>query len=221
MFHCWFAPAAFALGLLFHLTPVMLFAQQRENDNIGRNSFEIIGCGSLGNASLKGTTFDRGLFELGLSYNRRLLRRKTVGLRFVSEAIPLALLREPFFKNTEIQARFQDFQFTAMQTSYGLGAKPVGILLTLFPQKKIEPLVGVHSGFLYFDRNVLSARASQFNFTIDGSIGLRFRLQAKTAISLSYMFQHMSNAYAAVENPGVDFHMIRVGYSFPFSRHKR
>jgi len=159
-------------------------AQQRGHDSPEHDSLEIIGCHSLGNASLKGTTFDRGLFELGLSYNRRVIRRKNVGLSFVSEAIPLALLREPFFKNTEIQARFQDFPFTEMQTSYGLGAKPVGILLTLFPPKKIEPLVGVHAGFLYFDRNVLSTRASQFNFTIDGNLGLRFRLQPKTAISL-------------------------------------
>jgi hypothetical protein len=216
-----FAQSIFVACLVFYLEPVTLSAQQRENDNIDRNSFEIIGCDSLGNASLKGTTFDRRLLELEFSYNRLLIRKKNIALMFASEAIPLALLREPFFKNTEIQSRFQDFPFTETRTSYGLGAKPVGILLTWFPQKKIEPLVGIHGGFLYFDRNMLSAHASQFNFTIDASLGLRFRLQEKTAISLSYMFQHMSNAYAAVENPGVDFHMIRVEYSFPFSRHKR
>ena len=33
---------------------------------------------------------------------------------------------------------------------------------------------------------------------------------------MAYMFQHMSNAYAAVENPGVDSHMITVSYTFAF-----
>jgi hypothetical protein len=54
---------------------------------------------------------------------------------------------------------------------------------------------------------------------IDGRAGLRFPMHGGRSLSVAYMFQHMSNGYIAVENPGVDSHMIHVAYTFPFHFH--
>ena len=51
---------------------------------------------------------------------------------------------------------------------------------------------------------------------LDGRAGVRFRLHGGESLSVAYMFQHMSNAYTALENPGVDSHMVHVAYAFPF-----
>ena len=51
---------------------------------------------------------------------------------------------------------------------------------------------------------------------LDGRAGLRFPMGEGKSLSVAYMFQHMSNAYAATANPGVDSHMIHVAYAFAF-----
>ena len=68
----------------------------------------------------------------------------------------------------------------------------------------------------WIDANVLDSEAAQFNFMLDGRAGLRFPMGEGKSLSVAYMFQHMSNAYAAVANPGVDSHMIHVSYAIPF-----
>lgn len=65
--------------------------------------------------------------------------------------------------------------------------------------------------------NVLSELPrNQFNFMLDGRAGVRFPLHGGKSLSVAYMFQHMSNAYTAMENPGVDSHMVHLAYTFPF-----
>ena len=180
-----------------------------------RNSVSVVAVGTLANGSLKGTTSDRHLTFFGVSYNRLLLQRKPISLTFTSMAIPVALLREPFLIGTNFQTQQSQAPFTEIRTSYGLGASPLGVEARFLTTRKVQPFVGFQGGFLYFNRNVLAQQAAQFNFTLDGRAGVRIPIQGEKSISVSYMFQHMSNAYSAVDNPGLDCHMIMVAYTFP------
>jgi hypothetical protein len=129
--------------------------------------------------------------------------------------MPVELLAEPFIKGTNFQTQRSVPPFTETKVSYGLGASPVGADLIFFPEKRWQPFTGVHGGISYFTRNVLSFRAAQFNFLLDGRAGVRFPLHGGKSLSVAYMFQHMSNAYTALENPGMDSHMVHVAYAFP------
>jgi hypothetical protein len=204
--------------------PMLLQAQKCDNSRQSapeRNSISLQMVGTVGNGSLQGTSNDRRLFLIGAAYNRLLTKRKLAALTFTSQLIPVALLREPYFLNTDIQAVRKFPLSTETRRNYGAGASPAGIKVNFLPGKKVQPFLGIQGGFLYFSRRALSFKASQFNFNVDGRAGLEFSLPSGKAISFAYMFQHMSNAYIAKENPGVDSHMLTLAYRFPLRLGKK
>ena len=180
-----------------------------------RNSISLHLVGTVGNGSLQGTSNDRRLFLIGAAYNRLLTRRKLADVTFTSQVIPLALLREPYFIGTNVQAVRNFPSVTEARNNYGAGASPVGLRVNFLPGKMAQPFAGIEGGFLYFSRRALSPHASQFNFTVDGRAGVEFPLPSGKAISFAYMFEHMSNADIAQQNPGVDCHMLTLAYRFP------
>ena len=180
-----------------------------------RNSISLHMVGTIGNGSLQGTTMDRRLFLLGAAYNRLLTTRKFASLTFTSEIIPVAILREPYIIATDIQAFRSSPPGTEFRKNYGFGASPVGIRVNFLPGKRMQPFFGVQGGFLRFNHTALADNASHFNFTIDGRGGVEFPLRSEKSIAFAYMFQHMSNAYIARENPGVDSYMLTMEYRFP------
>ena len=216
-------------GFIVSLLPVILLllilpslnaraqtATSRQQAMPPRNEIGIFGVLPLANGSLKGVTSDRHFFLFGLSYSRRLVHSRVCDVRWVSEIMPVELLAEPFIKGTNIQTLAAAPPLTETKVTYGVGTNPAGADVIFLPNSRWQPFTGVHGGFSYFTRNVLFPNAAQFNFMLDGRAGLRFPLHGGKTLSVSYMFQHMSNAYAALENPGVDSHMIHVAYAFPF-----
>jgi hypothetical protein len=191
-------------------------ATPQQQTSTSRNELGIFGVITAANGSLKGVTSDRHFYLFGLSYGRLLGHSRVCDVRWVSEIMPVEFLAEPFVKGTEIQTLASVSPFTETKVTYGMGTNPVGADVIFLPEKQWQPFIGVHGGFSYFTRNVPTFRAAQFNFMLDGRAGLRFPLHGGKSISVAYMFQHMSNAYTADENPGVDSHMIHVAYTFPF-----
>ena len=186
-----------------------------------RNSISLHMVGTVANEFLEGTSRERRLFLLGAAWNHEFSRKKHVTFTLTSQIIPVALLREPFFVGTNIQAQINTPPFTEKRTTYGAGASPLGIKVDFLPKKRVHPFFGVQGGFLYFSETALSPQASHFNFTIDGRGGLEVPLSDGKDISFAYMFQHMSNAYIAHENPGVDCHMLTLAYRFPLRLGKK
>ena len=202
------------LSLALILASFPMFAQQSAGPP--RNELGIFGVVPLANGSLKGVTSDRHFYLFGLSYNHLLGHSRLCDLRWVSEIMPVELLSEPFIIGTDIQTISSVPTLTENKITYGLGTNPVGADVIFLPGRRAEPFTGVHGGFSYFTRNVLDSEAAQFNFMLDGRAGLRFPMGEGKSLSVAYMFQHMSNAYAAAANPGVDSHMIHVSYAFAF-----
>ncbi len=186
-----------------------------------KNSLSLHLVGTFANGSLQGTSQDRRLFLIGAAFNRLLARRSFAELSFTSQVIPFAVLREPYFIGTNIQALRNVPPVTETRKNYGAGASPAGVRVNFLRRKKVRPFIGIEGGFLYFSRIALSSHASQFNFTVDGSAGVEFPLSLGRAVSFAYMFQHMSNAYIARQNPGVDSHMLTLAYRFPLRTRKK
>lgn len=208
-----------AIFLFSFLTPLISYAQTSAPQPQAappRNELGVFSVLPLANGSLRGTTSDRHFFLFGLSYSYLLVHSRVCDVRWVSDIMPFELLAEPFVKGTDFQTQASFSPFTETRVTYGLGTSPVGADVIFMPEKRWQPFTGVHGGISYFTRNVLSFRAAQFNFMLDGRAGVRLRLHGGKSLSVAYMFQHMSNAYTALENPGVDSHMVHVAYAFPF-----
>ncbi len=212
---------------IFFAFPAPALAQgpdQRPSAGISvsdKNSVSLHLVGTIANGSLQGTSQDRRLFLIGAAYNRLLVRRSFASLSFTSQLIPFALLREPYFIGTNIQALRNVPPITETRKNYGAGASPAGVRVNFLPRKKVQPFFGIQGGFLYFSKTAISRQASHFNFTVDGRAGVEFPLSFGRAISFAYMFQHMSNAYIARQNPGVDSHMLTLAYRFPLRTRKK
>lgn len=180
------------------------------------NEIGFFGTIPVANASYRADATDRQFYIFGISYNRLLVHGHFCDVRWVSEIMPAVVLREPFLKGTSIPVLSANPPFTSTAVTYGMGSNPVGANVIFLPNGKWQPFVGVHGGVLYFNRNVLSPQGSQFNFLLDGRAGMRYMLSGRRSVSVSYRFQHMSNAYTAVDNPGLDSQMIQLSYNFPF-----
>ena len=206
---------------VFLVSPLQVLTQEPDQHPsagmsvAGKNSVNVHLVGTVANGSLQGTSQDRRLFLIGASFNRRLARRSFAELSFTSQVIPFALLREPYLIGTNTQTQRNFPPITETRKNYGAGASPAGIKVNFLPRKKVQPFFGIQGGFLYFSRVALSPHASQFNFTADGRAGVEFPLSYGKAVSFAYMFQHMSNANIARQNPGVDSHMLTLAFRFP------
>jgi hypothetical protein len=179
------------------------------------NEIGFFGTIPVANASYRADAVDRQFYIFGIAYNRMLVHGRLCDVRWVSEIMPVELLREPFLKGTSVQTLSDVPSFTETKTTYGMGSNPVGADVIFLPNGKWEPFVGVHGGVSYFTRNVLSVQGSQFNFLLDGRAGMRYMLSGRRSVSVSYRFEHMSNAFTAIDNPGVDSQMIQFSYNFP------
>ena len=210
-------PAIFLFLLLPSLTAyAQTSAPRPQASPPPRSGLGAFGVLPLANAQWKGATSDRHFFLFGLSYSYLLTHRRVCDVRWVSEIMPVELLAEPFLKGTNFQTLRSFAPFTETKTTFGVGTKPVGADVIFLPERRWQPFTGVHAGASYFTRNVLGFRAAQFNFMLDGRAGVRLSLHGGKSLSMAYMFQHMSNAYTALQNPGVDSHMVHVAFAFPF-----
>lgn len=150
-----------------------------------------------------GDSIDGRMYEVQLRYGRRLIANGTVGLRYMVEVVPLALVGDP---NTGIGQR---------RYIFGTGGSPIGLQVDLHRFRRFEPFVTSNGGFLYFTDRLFSPGATQFNFTTELGAGVRlFARDRKSSIDLGYKFHHISNAEMYLDNPAMDSHAVFVGFSF-------
>lgn len=156
-----------------------------------------------------GYTTNTRFTSVVLQYGVALTHGEHVRLRYTPELVPFATLLERAPSETNPAAPVR---------SYAAGARPVGLELDTLRGHRVQPFLSTDEGFLYYNRRVLSVRASQFMFTLDFGVGARIFASKRNAVTVSYRYQHQSNADMAPRNPGTDNHVITVGFA-RFSRH--
>jgi hypothetical protein len=102
---------------------------------------------------------------------------------------------------------------TRRMRSYDGGVSPVGFRASFLPQGRVQPYLSTNGGELYFGHRVLSPQGSQFMYTIDFGAGLMIFRTRRQAVSISYRYQHLSNADHSHHNPGTDANTFYVAIS--------
>ena len=97
--------------------------------------------------------------------------------------------------------------------TYGAGFSPVGFQVDLRPLKPVQPYFMTDSGFVYFADRVLSPQGSQWMYSIDFGGGVNIFHHRRSAVSVGYRYQHLSNANISFHNPGMDANTIYIGVS--------
>ncbi|MFC5865494.1 acyloxyacyl hydrolase [Acidicapsa dinghuensis] len=100
------------------------------------------------------------------------------------------------------------------QWTVGEGLSPIGFQWNFFPSRKLQPVVMAHGGYLYTTRPIPDTSAGSFNFTFDFGAGVEFWHSAHHSIRADYRYHHISNAYTASDNPGIDSGLFQITYAF-------
>lgn len=96
----------------------------------------------------------------------------------------------------------------------GEAMSPVGLQLNLRPQRKTQPFLVGHGGYMYSTQPVPIDNAGSFNFTFDLGIGVELFRTTTKSIRAEYRYHHISNDSTAQSNPGIDNGLLQVSYCF-------
>lgn len=94
---------------------------------------------------------------------------------------------------------------------FGLGAAPVGLQLRHRTRPHLQVHGGISAGILRFAREMPMDGAARVNFTAELGTGVLIGRPGRLGIALGYKFYHISNAWTATHNPGIDNHMLVIG----------
>ena len=140
-------------------------------------------------------------YQLESRYERLIYSNGPFAVRWVFDAVPVALVGDPHTSNGH------------RAYAYGTGASPIGAQVNFVHFRRVEPFLTSGGGFLYFNHRMFGT-TQQFNFTAQVGAGVQlFTPDRRTAIDLGYKYHHISDANLANQNPGLDSHMFFIGLS--------
>jgi hypothetical protein len=181
------------------------------------NEFGVWGGYSVGNSHVFGTTSDRQLGALGFRYGRTIYDSPATSLQYTLDVVPVETLRQPKYQVCPPSSGLNGYCTNGRETVYGGGISPLGLKLNFRREHSFQPFIASTAGFVASVRPVPVdiPGGTQFNFTFDLQAGMDFYNSSRNRVwRLGYKYQHISNAYRHNFNPGVDVHVIWIGYSF-------
>ena len=97
---------------------------------------------------------------------------------------------------------------------------PLGLKLNFLPRRRVQPVFTVLTGYVFSTKPIPIAQAGSFNYTFEFGAGLEFFRShepgffGNRALRAEYRYHHISNAYTAASNPGIDNGLLQITYSF-------
>lgn len=116
----------------------------------------------------------------------------------------------------EISASYWDADNgrTGTDSLVEVGAAPVLRFQRDAATTDLAPFVELGVGLHLMSEDELEDRNFSEHFAFGSHLGAGLRFGARSQYELSYRFQHLSNAGIGDDNPGIDFHLLRLGYRF-------
>ncbi len=134
-----------------------------------------------------------------ISWGRELTRE--LGPRFVHGRFVWAIEAMPIFA-----------QFSPASI-YGIGLAPVVWRWNFTPQPRWSAFGEMAMGGMW-STEPIPADTSRGNFTAHWGAGVRLRRRGPHAVVVAYRFQHLSNGNQLGSNPGVNSHLVLIGWSY-------
>ena len=174
---------------------------------------------SPGGDFLGGET-NRDLFLAGVRAEWVFATGRHLALAATVDAIPLAIVtRNPYYTDRVVGSaisrhgeRVDILEQTGRGPVYGFGASPLGLELLGPRIRAMRPYLGAAGGFLWFTRNTPEPEARRLNATFELGAGLRIARGEHRELLVGWKFHHLSNAWTAPYNPGLDGNLVYLGF---------
>jgi hypothetical protein len=160
-----------------------------------------------------GVSPDRNHVFVGVDLTANLVRRERWAFGYAPELVPLLVIsNNPRYRTISIPGggrfTFEDGRGPVA----GFGVSPLGLRAQMRLSSRWWPYVGGAAGVVWFTRAVPVTDSRAFNYTFEFGAGVRWRVRDRESLRIGYKFHHLSNAYSAPQNPGIDAAVFLVGY---------
>lgn len=96
--------------------------------------------------------------------------------------------------------------------AYAFGLTPFALELAVPVVDRVGVFGAAAAGLLVFTRPFPLPDAQRANFTLEYGGGVLVRVGRMQWMQAGYKYHHLSNAFVAISNPGLDAHVFYVGY---------
>ncbi len=163
-----------------------------------------------------GETPDRNHLFVGVRGSAPVLGWKALALAYAPEVVPILIVsNNPTYQTALVrQGGVSRLTEVADGTApvYGFGFSPFGLETQVRTGQRIQLFGAVATGMVWFTREVPVANSRAFNYTFELGGGLLWEYGARRRLRFGYMFHHLSNAWTAEENPGLDGDVFYIGW---------
>ena len=162
-----------------------------------------------------GVTPDRSQLFVGVQLTATVVANRRVRFAYAPQLVPLVLVtNNPTYKTLQTSSGPLLME-GPRGTAFGLALAPISAETEL-RLGRMHFYGGGGVGVIWFDRAVPTRDARAFNYTFEFGGGLRWKVGSVHLLNVGYKFHHLSNAYTARENPGLDAAVVVVGYARAF-----
>jgi hypothetical protein len=135
---------------------------------------------------------------------------------YVAEMIPFMLLSQPAVSDFWGNAKSPYQELVP-----GVSISPIGFRFLWFNGKRVRPFLTGKTGIAAFTKKAMSPNASYANSNTQGEMGVEIRVSDRVDLRLvPIMLFHVSNAYLAASNPGMDELASKFGVSFHLGKRR-
>jgi opacity protein-like surface antigen len=105
------------------------------------------------------------------------------------------------------------YALTGREDTYAAAFAPLGVRVSAFPRRRIQPTLSLDLGFIVSARDIPIDDSSWFNFMFSFGPGVQFITSPNASLRVEYIYRHESNASLGNQNPGVDQGVTRITLS--------
>ena len=163
-----------------------------------------------------GAIADRDHYMIGIRGSAPVMRWGAFSLAFAPEAVPVMIItNNPTYRTVTVISGGTSHQTEVADGTapvFGAGFSPLGTEALLRATPRVQGFGAIAVGVLWFTRDVPVANSKAYNYTIELGGGVLWEYKPQRRLRIGYMFHHLSNAWSAAENPGLDGDVFYLGW---------
>jgi hypothetical protein len=159
-----------------------------------------------------GQTPDRDHLFVGLQTQTTVLKIGASRLSWGMQVVPLVVIRGRSAPRGYMGETDDEGLIPGPDKAYAWGFSPFTIEYAVPLGNRLSAYGAAGGGLIFFSRPFPVPEGKRNNFTIEYGGGLMLRVGGRTWLQAGYKYHHLSNAYRELVNPGIDAHVIYLGF---------
>ena len=166
-------------------------------------------------SAMLGGTRGRDHLFVGFQALTPILRAGPVRVSYAAQLLPVVVIRGRTAPDNYGGRRAADGQLPEPNVNYAFGASPFGLEVAVpMPVRSVSLYGATAGGGVLFGRRFPVPEGARMNFTLEYGGGLLVNAGGGRLIQLGYKYHHISNAWMAAQNPGLDGNVFYAGYQW-------